>query len=161
MSQTGYFMAMGGLGVSLAGFAGLLAALRPNQEASHSDVYRWRIRETVISAFQLTFNAIGTVVFYEATKDVALTARVFSGIAAAMFVFGAAVRARPGPAWPNEADRKAARFATYGWAVVMAANIVIGAEWYLMAVMLILLLAPVLVFVRAVIDATSPANSQG
>jgi hypothetical protein len=69
MSQTGYFMAMGGLGVSLAGFAGLLAALHHPDAGSPQDVYRWRIRETVISAFQLAFLAIGSVVFVRAVID--------------------------------------------------------------------------------------------
>jgi hypothetical protein len=41
-----YFMAMGGLGVSLAGFAGLIAALTPEQ-SKDSAVARWRIGHIV------------------------------------------------------------------------------------------------------------------
>lgn len=148
---------MGGLGVSLAGFAGLFTALQRSDQAKNLAVYRWRIREIVVSSFQLTFVAFGAVVFSEATDDIGLTARVFSGIAAATFVASAGVRARPGPAWPNEFDRRAARGASFIWAAVMAGNIIAGAEWYLMAVMLVLLLAPTLVFIRAVIDSTKPA----
>ena len=150
-------MAMGGLGVSLAGFAGLFTALRRPGEELNLDVYRWRIRHIVVSAFQLTFIAFGTLVFYEATEDVALTSRVFSAIAAAVFAIGAALQ-KPGPAWPDETDRRAARLATLVWAVIMAGNVIVGAEWYLMAVMLILLLAPALTFIRAVIDSTRPTS---
>lgn len=153
MSQLGFFMAMGGLGVSLAGFAGLFTALhRPDKELN-LDVYRWRIRHIVVSSFQLSFVAFGVVVFYEATGDVAMTSRVFSGIAAAIFATSAALQ-KPGPAWPNETDRKAAMISTLVWAAVMAGNVIMGVEWYLMTVMLVLFLAPVLTFVRAVIDAT-------
>ena len=153
VAQVGFFMAMGGLGVSLAGFAGLFTALRRPDEELNLDVYRWRIRHIVVSAFQLSFVAFGVVVFYEATGDVELTSRLFSGIAAAIFAVGAALQ-KPGPGWPNEPDRKAARVATLVWAAVIAGNVVVGVEWYLMAVMLILFLAPVLTFVRAVIDTT-------
>lgn len=150
-------MAMGGLGVSLAGFAGLFTALRRTDLDTNVEVYRWRIREIVVSSFLLTFVAFGVVVLYEATNDMSLTARVSSGIAAATFVVSAAMRAKPGPAWPDEKDRRAARAASLVWAAVMAGNVIVGVEWYLMAVMLILLLAPALVFFRAVVDSTRPA----
>ena len=42
-----YFMAMGGLGVSLAGFAGLIAALTPKKAAA-SPVTKWRITQIVV-----------------------------------------------------------------------------------------------------------------
>lgn len=159
MLQTGFFMTMGGLGVSLAGFAGLFTALRSaDQENPH--VYRWRIRQMVLSAFQLTFVSLGAVVFYEATNNLALTARIFSGIGALIFATGAAMFT-PGPAWPDEVDRRAAKAATFVWAALMAGNVTVGAGWYLMAVMLILLLAPVLVFVRAVIDSTRASAASG
>lgn len=60
---------------------------------------------------------------------------------------------RPGPAWPNEMDRKWSVGASWFWAVVMAGNTIAGSQPYLRAVMLVVLLSPALVFIRA----TSPA----
>ncbi len=154
-------MAMGGLGISLAGFAGLFSALHPTAMEDEPEVYRWRIRQIVISAFQLAFLGFGVVVLYEFTEDVATTSRVISFIAAALWVFSAVVDVRPGPAWPNDTDRKGARISTLVFAAIMAGNVVAGTEPYLMAVMLILLLAPSLTFIRAVVEATRepPADS--
>ncbi len=147
-------MAMGGLGISLAGFAGLFSALHPTATEDEPEIYRWRIRQIVTSAFQLAFLGFGVVVLYEITEDVGVTARVISFLAAAMWVISAVVYGRPGPAWPNETDRKAARIASLVWAAIMAGNVVAGTEPYLMVVMLILLLGPSLTFIRAVVDAT-------
>ena len=154
MSQAGFFMAMGGLGVSLAGFAGLFTALHPSAMDDEPEVYRWRIRQIVTSAFQLAFLGLGVVVLYEITEDVATTSRIISFIAAALWVISAVVYGRPGPAWSSETDRKAALIATLAWAAIMAGNVVAGTEPYLMVVMLILLLGPSLTFIRAVVDAT-------
>jgi hypothetical protein len=45
-------MAMGGVGVSLAGFAGLVAALTP-QSAQPSPITKWRITHIVVWSFQM------------------------------------------------------------------------------------------------------------
>ena len=144
-------MTMGGVGISLAGFAGLFSVLGGQDDAPA--VYRWRLRHIVLTAFELTFLAFGTVVLFRLTDDIPLTARVISGIAATLYVVGV-VQAKPGPAWPDERDRIWARRATLFWAALMAGNLIAGEEPYLQAVMLIFLLSPVLVFIRAVIDRT-------
>lgn len=159
MTDTGFFMAMGGIGISLAGFAGLFSALNGQGEAADPAVYRWRIREIVISAFQLTFLGFGAIALYGITEDVALTSRVISFIGAALFVVAALTVGRKSPAWPDDRDRQWARGATLVWALLMAGNVVVGSEAYLQIVMLILLLRPALVFIRAVVDATASTTA--
>lgn len=55
MTHTGFFLAMGGLGVSLAGFAGLCSALHAPGVEANPAVYSWRVRTIVMSSFQLAF----------------------------------------------------------------------------------------------------------
>ena len=157
MTQTGFFMTMGGLGISLAGFAGLFSALHPSAAESNPAVYRWRIRRIVLASFQLAYLGFGTVALHSVTQDIALTARVISGVAAALWILDVA-RSKPGPAWPDENDRKWAMRSTLVLAAVMAGNVFVGTEAYLQFVMLIFLLGPALVFLRAVDEATTPVE---
>jgi len=56
-------MALAGLGVSLAGFAGLISAL-DRRPAASSVVAAWRIRNIVIRGFMVTFAGFATVALY-------------------------------------------------------------------------------------------------
>jgi hypothetical protein len=160
VSQAGFLMAMRALGVSLAGFAGLFATLRSPDRHANRDVDRWRIREIVVSSFELTFVGFGVLVFYEFTDDIELTVRAASVVAAGLTVVASIVSGRPGPAWSSERDRMGARAAGVVSALVMVAGVFVASEAYLMAIMLILLLRPTLVFVRAVVDASQPDQPQ-
>lgn len=63
-----FFMSMGGLGLSLAGFAGLIAALTPS-EAAVSAVTKWRITHIVVWGLQLTFIGFGVVAVNAIVED--------------------------------------------------------------------------------------------
>lgn len=96
-------MALGGLGVSLAGFAGLIAAL--DRRAEFDAIQRWRLSNIVIGGFTVTLFGFGTIAVFLITDDVQLTARVsslFLGVALSMRHIGAI---RPGAAWPSEQRR--------------------------------------------------------
>src|SRR4029077_15770764 len=81
MPGESYFMAFGGLGVSLAGFAGLISAL-DRRPAAHSALVAWRIRNIVFLGFSLTFVGFGTVALYAVTgADLPLTVRIASLLA--------------------------------------------------------------------------------
>lgn len=98
-------MVFAGLGVSFAGFAGLIAAL-DRRPAAHSAIAAYRIRSIVFLGFMLSFAGFGTVALYAVTgQDLALTSRLASLLMAAMYVHGL-LKARPGPAWPDERERK-------------------------------------------------------
>lgn len=161
MLDSGFFMAMGGLGVSLAGFAGLFSALHQQDDRTDPAVYRWRIREIVTSSFRLAFLAFGVIVVFGITDDIAWTARIISALAALGGIVSIFGSMRPGPAWPDEVDRTWAIRASWVWVAVVAGNVLVGSQNYLRGVMLVLLLSPALVFIRATIDATGEPAPDG
>jgi hypothetical protein len=55
-----YYMAIAGLGVSLAGFGGIIAAL-DRRPAAQSPIAAWRIRNIAFTGFTLTFAGFSTV----------------------------------------------------------------------------------------------------
>lgn len=143
-----FFMALGGLGVSLAGFAGLIAALTPKKAAA-SPVTKWRITHIVVWSLQLTFIGLGVVALYAIIEDATTTARVASGLAALIHV--SRFRAnRPGPAWPRENERRAAQWFTAVITLALAGNILVGSVGYLHAIMIVLLLGPASIFATGV-----------
>lgn len=156
MLDTAFFMTMGGLGVSLAGFGGLFSALHHGDSEMDPAVYRWRMREIVTSSFLLAFLGFGVVV-HGFTDDLSATARMVIALALVAGSFRLAISTRPGPAWPNETDRKGAIGGSVVWLFVIAGNVFAGSQNYLRLVMLLLLLTPALVFIRATIDATGTA----
>ena len=158
MLDTAFFMTMGGLGVSLAGFGGLFSALYHGDGQMAQAVYRWRMREIVTSSFRLAFLGFGTVVLYGFTDDVQTTARLISALAVISGAVNVATSMKPGPAWGNERDRIGAIVGSTFWIVIIAVNVVAGSHNYLRLVMLLLLLSPALVFVRATVDATRSAD---
>ena len=147
-------MTMVGLGVSLAGFGGLFSALHHGDSEMEPAVYRWRMREIVTSSFLLAFLGFGVVVVHGFTDDLSATARIVSALALVAGTVRLLVSTRPGPAWPNETDRKGAIGGSVVWLAVIAGNVFAGSQNYLRVVMLLLLLTPALVFIRATVDAT-------
>lgn len=103
-----FFMALGGLGVSIAGFVGIITALDRRVD-SRSEISMWRVRNIVWAGFTLTIIGFGIVAVYAVTgDDLDLTIRI-----AALFALAAnAVRVRSefsrGAAWP---DKRAWRMA--------------------------------------------------
>jgi hypothetical protein len=154
-----FFMAIGGLGVSLAGFAGLIAALTPEQQRN-SAVARWRIGRVVVWGLHVTLVGFGVVAIYALLKDETQTARLASALAALLLGIRSWRSTRPGPAWPDEGQR---RFTMALWAFEVAfvlGNVVVGSVGYLHVIMLLLLSEPAAVFVSAIQDATgAPAAS--
>lgn len=157
MLDTAFFMTMGGLGVSLAGFAGLFSALHHSDDETEPAVYRWRIREIVTGSFRLAFLGFGTVVLHGFTEDVAATARIISALAVVGGVISMVTSMKPGPAWSSDMDRRGAIFGSTVSLVVIAINVIAGSHNYLRLVMMLLLLSPALVFIRATVDATGAA----
>ncbi len=158
MLDTGFFMTMGGLGVSLAGFGGLFSALHHDDGGMAPAIYRWRMREIVTSSFLLAFLGFGVVVVHGFTDDLSATSRIITALALVSGIVRLRISTRPGPAWPNETDRTGAIAGSSVLLVVVAGNVIAGSQNYLRIVMLILLLSPALVFIRATIDATGPAT---
>jgi hypothetical protein len=155
-----FFMAMGGLGLSLAGFAGLIAALTPEQQRN-SPIARWRISRVVIYSLHLTFLGFGVIAIFALLEDSTQTVRVASGLAALIFSIGKWRSLQPGPAWPDERVRRSVIALSVVVVAVFLVNAVLGTVWYLHMIMLLFLLEPALIFVAAIHDATSdPTTSR-
>ena len=147
-----YFMGLGGLGVSLAGFAGLISAL-DRRPVAHGAVAGWRIRNIVMGGFQVTFAGFGTVALYTVTdKDLTLTVRLASLFLAAMTLAPIPREGRPGPAWPDDRHRRRAVAFSVALAVAEVANVAVGSLGYLQVLLLLHLSGPVSIFTRAVRD---------
>lgn len=99
-----FFMALGGLGVSLAGFVGIITAL-DHREDARSEVSRWRVRNIVRAGFTLTLIGFGTVAVYSASgADLDLTIRIASLFAVVANGTRMVVEFKPGPAWPDRSQ---------------------------------------------------------
>jgi hypothetical protein len=147
-----YFMGLGGLGVSLAGFAGLISALDRRPEG-HDAVAAWRIRNVVIGGFGVTFAGFGTVALFTVTReDLTLTVRLASLLLALLTLAPMPWEGRSGPAWPDEAYRRRALAATLVLAGAELLNVAVGSLGYLMVLFLAQLTGPVSIFLFTVRD---------
>lgn len=144
-----YFMAVGGLGVTLAGFAGLIAALQGRE----GPVAAWRIRNVVNLGFGVTVTGFATVALYAITQDVALTVRLASIILVALRAANWG-ELRPSAAWRDERQRRGAIIIQSAFAIAIAANIALASVGYLQLLLLVALSSPAGIFALAVRDVT-------
>ena len=86
MADQGFFLALSGLGVSLAGFAGLIHALDRSLDKGDA-VAKWRIRNVVSEGFGIAL--AGTLVWaaFSLSGDEALTVRIVSGFMLMFFLY--------------------------------------------------------------------------
>lgn len=160
MEDSAFFMAMGGLGVSLAGFAGLLSAFGTGHSSAPA-VYRWRINEIVISSIQLSFIGFGVVVALDLFDQPGVAARLGSAAGAVAMVHAGVAMARSGDAWPDDRARRTARYGILGlWVPFYLANVIVGDLALLQAILLLFLYRPTSTFIRAVRD-VAHATSEG
>lgn len=147
-----YFMALGGLGVSLAGFAGLIAALDRGPER-HAPVATWRIRNIVIIGFSVTVIGFGTVALYTVTgKNLALTAQLASVGFILVGLWWLRFEARRGPAWASEGSRRIGQVLTVALMAAALANVVLGRIGLLQFLLLWQLMNAASIFVNTVRD---------
>ena len=96
MPGESFFMAFGGLGLSLAGFAGLIAALNPT--GASPAVTAYRIRTIVVLGFSLTFVGFGAVAVHTVTNgDIGATVQIATALMLIPFLRGLLIDTRPGP----------------------------------------------------------------
>ena len=142
-------MALGGLGVTLAGFAGLIAALQGRE----GPVAAWRIRNVVFQGFGVTWVGFATVAFYTITQDVTLTVRLASIVllAARAASWG---ELRPSAAWRDERQRRGGIVIQLAFAIAVVVNIALASVGYLQLLLLVFVSAPAGIFALAVRDVT-------
>jgi hypothetical protein len=151
-----FFMAFGGLGVSLAGFAGLISAL-DRTSAGMSAISAYRIRTIVVLGFGLTFAGFGTVAAYTLTgSDLPMTVRIGTVLLGLAHVRGLLFGTRPGPEWPDERERRVAKAILVVTLLVTLGNLAVASVGYLEALLLVGLVGPVSIFYNTIRAATEP-----
>ncbi len=157
MPEASFFMTLAGLGVSLAGFAGLITALDSRADA-HSPVMAWRIRNIVIEGFLLTMVGFGIIAVHGASNgDVELSVR-FASAALGLGMLG---RNRPsainGPAWDDvrPGQRRLTIVMNFLTAAACLVNVVFASLGWLQVLFVWVLQGPISIFyltVREVAD---------
>ncbi len=142
---------MGGLGVSLAGFAGLISAL-DRRPLSHSPIAAYRITSIVFLGFMLTVAGFGTVAAYAATGDQTWTIRIGTILLVLPYIRGF-LQARPGPAWPRERERVITIVGLIVLTLITLGNVMVAGLGYLEVLMVAALIGPVQIFYNTVRDA--------
>jgi hypothetical protein len=143
-----FFMAMGGLGVSLAGFAGLIATF-DRRAGSGNPIAAWRIRGIVTRGFLVTITGFGTVAVHTLTEDVAMTVRIASFFLVLMS-FLLLRENRPGPAWPDDRRRRIIVRSTAFLLALMLLNMVLASVGFLQLLLLFWLSGAIGIFMNAV-----------
>lgn len=144
-------MGIAGLGVSFAGFAGLIATFAPEEEKS-SPVWWWRITAIVRTGLQVTFASFSVIALEAVTGDVELTVRISTLVIVLGSLYETFRHSRSGPAWPDEAQRRTQVAQNLVVSAVMAVNVFVASVGFLLFIMLGLLFAPASVFIRAIAD---------
>jgi hypothetical protein len=142
-------MAVGGLGVSLGGFAGVIASL--GDRSADSAVIGWRIRNIVIGGFIVSVAGFGVVAIHAATEDVSLTVRLSSLLIAIAHGAHTWWAVRPGSEW-QEGSRLGAIIPAAIVASAFIVNVVVADVGLLHLLVLALLIAPVSIFVTTIRD---------
>lgn len=151
MTDEFFFITFGGLGVSLAGFAGLIHALDRSSDTDNP-ITKWRIRSIVSAGFGVALSGLLVWPIYRITEDVALTVRLISLFLFAQYMRLAWTDLKPGPAWP-EKGRWRVNVAISGVLLTLVAlNIVIGSVGFLEVLFVLAVGQPIGTFIRAVSD---------
>lgn len=100
MEGQAFFTTIAGLGVSIAGFAGLIAALRSRD--NWTDIDTWRFRAIIGYGFQAALLALIPIPVFTFTGDEGLTVRIASGcLAAAALLEMVSLKRAPSMMWPE------------------------------------------------------------
>jgi len=141
-------MAMGGLGVSLAGFAGLIATL-DRRALSGNPIAAWRIRNIVIRGFLVTTIGFGTVAVHTVTEDVEMSIKIASLVLALMWLLMLG-ETRPGPAWPDDRMRRRIRLSIPFLVALVLLNVALAEVGFLQLLLLAFLGGAFGIFINAV-----------
>ena len=157
MSGEFFFMALGGLGVSLAGFAGLIYAF-VRKEGETSPFQSWRIANIVVGGAILTITGFGAIAIFILTNDEENTVRITSGVFAILLGYRFALALYPGPAWAGY-ERRRRGYMIVAFAITTAAvvNVFVGHVGFLAVLMVVYLLEVFGIFTNAVLHFTTDA----
>lgn len=145
-----FFLTFGGLGISLAGFAGLVFALDRRTDMN-DPIVRWRIRHVATTGLLIAQTGLLVFPVFFLTESVPTTVRIISLVGLLAQIPGY-LELRPGRAWPSDRRRKinilVASLTVVGWAL----NIWIASVGFLMLLFVLWLNAPIGTFMNAIIE---------
>ena len=154
MTDQFYFLTLAGLGLSVAGFAGLITALRGDGRWSRADL--WRLRNIIGTSLMFVFVALLPVPIFRAVGDERLTISIMSAVVALIFTNGVIRAFREDPEWPGYARQAAIILVPQ--VALMLFNVFLGSIALLMFGLLSVLLYPVQLFIRVIRDFQPPTK---
>jgi hypothetical protein len=149
-----YFLTLAGLGLSVAGFAGLVTALRGDGRWSRVDL--WRLRNIIGTSLMFVFVALLPVPIFRAVGDERLTISIMSAVVALIFTNGVIRAFREDSEWPGYARQAAIILGPQ--VALMLFNVFLGSIALLMFGLLSVLLYPVQLFIRVIRDFQPPTK---
>ena len=147
-----YYLTLAGLGLSVAGFAGLVTALRGDGRWSRADL--WRLRNIIQTSLVFVFVALLPVPIFRAVGDERLTISIMSAVVALIFANGLVRAFRDDREWPGYA--KAAALIVAPQIALMLVNVFLSSIALLMFGLLSVLSFPVQLFIRVIRDFQPP-----
>jgi hypothetical protein len=146
-----FFLTFGGLGISLAGFAGLIYLLDPSQNTNNA-ISRWRIRHIALSGLLIATTGLLVFPVYFLTDDVPLTVRLISLFGLLSLAMSSRRDLRPGPAWPDDGRRKVNMILAAASGALWVACIVTASVGLLMLTFVGWISAPIGTFANSILE---------
>jgi hypothetical protein len=150
-----FYLTLAGLGLSVAGFAGLVTALRGDGHWSRADL--WRLRNITGASLLFVFVALLPTVIFRAVGDERLTISIMSAVVVLVFASGVVRGFRENREWPGLA--KEAALALAPQIALMTVNVFLGLIPILMLGLLLMLAYPVALFLRVIRDFQPPTKA--
>lgn len=151
MSGEFFFLTFGGLGISLAGFAGLIFVLDPSPNTDNA-ISRWRIRHIALSGLMIA--TAGLLVFpaYFLTESIPLTVRLISAFGLLALAVSSRRDLRLGPAWPDERRRRVNMVLALATAALWVVCMITGSVGLLMLAFVAWISAPIGTFANSILE---------
>jgi hypothetical protein len=146
-----FFLTFGGLGISLAGFAGLIYLLDPNPTTDNV-ISRWRIRHIALTGLMIATGGLLVFPTYFLTDDVEMTVRLISVFGLLALLISARRDLRPGAAWPDERRRKVNVFLVFVTAAIWLVALLTAEVGWLMLSFVAWISAPIGTFANSILD---------
>jgi hypothetical protein len=146
-----FFLTFGGLGISLAGFAGLIFVL-DRSESTDNAVSRWRIRHIALTGLVIASGGLLVFPTYFLTDDVGVTVRLISVFGLLNLWVSVRRDLRPGPAWPSEGRRKVNLGLIGATAAIWLVALITAHVGWLMLSFVAWISAPIGTFANSILD---------
>lgn len=162
MPGEAYFITLAGLGLTLAGFAGLITAVDARPVA-HTPARAWRIRNIVLDGTTLLIASIGVLAFYAVTDGNVRVAVMVSGLIVAARLVGVLLPSNlTGPAWEGVSQQQVRATAAFTVVGMLAALWVafVGEIKWLQLLLFVQLWPPFSIFYNTIRDVAEGTDDE-